>query len=1397
MQRFQLVETLPARKFQLTKDPTFWQADSLEIAISDHPFLLEMVLGLIESFGIRIKFRVSALVATKRDENHTLTAVDRTSIDGEFESWTYFSLSNIDDEIREKFHSILEKNLTDLQQMVADFPAQKLAVESTLTDARFHEDRSWLLDNLIWMGLAKIDKAGQLTEPLGILKNSSLQNQILLWFQDTSPQFQAGITVYESKIANEVQRRKPLLILTIASDAAASHRLVVVGSFASKGELSQRFSIPQIKRKIEEIAAELRIRVRSHYWRELYRLSQLVPLGLLFTRPVSFWKEWFGFLLERQNQDVAAYTTLLDPIYGGCWLIRTVFDGGEVAAALRSFCKKNQIERRSVIHRHNEGIQYEFLWLVNKDGGESIQQLLLEHNGRLLRSYSDRLLSLIADRYSDMQVIRERSGMILGTLTDDAQLHLTPAQYFEGLLILEKQTESFQVQYQSDPLPGFHVFSRTAKLLSEMTPAFDSCGIPIMHVIRLQFEIAGEKVYRYIFFVVDPLPDDQAVTLCEVLSGILNGQTTVDLTNRLVRRPEFHLRRLILLKALLACLYQMDRSFSRTFLMNTMVNHSDLTLAMLQYIEATFSNDDPEIRQKEQATFIAKIDEQITNLRTLREREAGTELKELVFAIVRTNALLDEPDVSFKIESRRLSFISEPRPMFEIFVYSLDFEGVHLRFGPVSRGGIRWSNRNDDFRVEIVGLVHTQRIKNTIIVPEGSKGGFILKTDVLTGRAAYRRFMSALLRVTDNYLGGAEVRPQGLVCLDPFDPYLVVAADRGTAKFSDTANEVSNSQSFWVGDAFASGGSNGYDHKELGITAKGTWESVKAHFAELNINPEKDLIRCVGIGGMSGDVFGNGMLLSDRIKLIAAFNHRYIFLDPNPDPDTSFKERKRLFEAGLSWESYSKELLSEGGDIVEKDRADLVVSSQVRAALGIKKEKITGDELIKSILCADVDLLWNGGIGTYVKSSKERNEQIGDQSNDSVRVNGCDLKAKVIGEGGNLGFSMQGRYEAAKAGVRLNTDAVDNSGGVDMSDHEVNLKILLKDMLSRGLVASNDARNKIIRDLEPIMIEQVLNNNRLINRCIKMEQIRLRQDSSTLPLWLAELREFGAFENHQLPDDIRTLYSPLIGNLVGWSKLYYLSNIVIDGSSDQYLPFIIDRFRGIPVDDDVLTNCVKNHPLCDAIAKTEVINHIVHHSGPTFLFRMQHQLGLSLEEIIEKRLRIERWFDAATLRKQAAVLGVERLFELETMLERALFAVHLVADFDKKPLSSEIKSIQSYDEMLNQARFFLLRLNSGQLDAAIRCMNELHVDELEHAIRLNSVYEITEMRFQGRMLLQLERIRTLAVDEQVDGHSMTHLMKSMKEARRLIEEHSGGASIALFEHFGEILEKQLSPTQQA
>jgi len=603
-----------------------------------------------------------------------------------------------------------------------------------------------------------------------------------------------------------------------------------------------------------------------------------------------------------------------------------------------------------------------------------------------------------------------------------------------------------------------------------------------------------------------------------------------------------------------------------------------------------------------------------------------------------------------------------PRPKFEIWVYSPQVEGVHLRFGSVARGGLRWSDRREDFRTEVLGLVKAQAVKNAVIVPVGAKGGFVPKrlpdpsvdreAWLAEGIASYTTFISALLDITDNRVDGGIVPPRDVVRHDSDDPYLVVAADKGTATFSDIANGVAKKYGFWLGDAFASGGSVGYDHKAMGITARGAWESVKRHFRDLGLDTQTQDFTVVGIGDMSGDVFGNGMLLSEHIRLVAAFDHRHIFLDPEPEPAASYAERRRLFDLPRSsWADYDASLISPGGGVHPRSAKSIPITPEVRAVLGLSDDVVhlTPFELMKAILKAPVDLFWNGGIGTYVKAATETSSAAGDKANDAIRIDGQDLRVKVVGEGGNLGLTQLGRVEAAQHGVRLNTDAIDNSAGVDTSDHEVNIKILLDAVVRSGDLTEKQ-RNGLLAEMTDDVAHHVLRDNYEQN--VLLGNARA-QTHSMLPVHKRFIRQLESRDELDrqlefLPSDAEIdrrdavglgLVSPELSVLVAYSKMTLAADLLATSLPEEsyarnlirsYFPEeVVERYDAI----------LEDHPLRREIITTVAVNDIINRGGITFVYRAQEETGATPAEIARAYAVCREVFDLPRFWRRVEHLG--------------------------------------------------------------------------------------------------------------------------------------------------------------
>ncbi len=737
----------------------------------------------------------------------------------------------------------------------------------------------------------------------------------------------------------------------------------------------------------------------------------------------------------------------------------------------------------------------------------------------------------------------------------------------------------------------------------------------------------------------------------EALLAVWQGMVADDRLNALVLTALLTARQIVILRALTAYLKQAGFAPTATTIAQTLSSHPEMATLLVHLFEARF-NPATETREHVVVALSNQIEERLATVKSIQDDSILRTLYTTIQAMLRTNYYVPSASVlSFKFASERVPGLPLPKPYAEIFVYSVRVEGIHLRGGKVARGGIRWSDRHDDFRTEVLGLMKAQMVKNAVIVPVGSKGGFVVKKESPTNREAfqkegvecYKLYLSGLLDITDNIVGGAVTPPSSVVRHDGDDPYLVVAADKGTAKFSDTANSVSKSYGFWLDDAFASGGSAGYDHKEMAITARGGFVSVRRHFREMGIDIDQQSFTCVGIGDMAGDVFGNGMLLAPKMKLVAAFNHAHIFIDPAPDLEASYAERKRLFELPRSsWADYKG--FSAGGGVFERAAKTISLSPEAQIALGLSRQDFTPDELIKAILTAPVDLLWNGGIGTYVKAESETHDQVGDRANNNVRVNGAELRAKVVGEGGNLGFTQKGRIEYARTGGRINTDAIDNSGGVDCSDHEVNIKIALARAVSSGKLSLPD-RNALLKGMTDEVAKLVLKDNALQTKAISVEEFSAPALLGSHARLIRTLEASGLLKRsiEYLPADAeiaalehanRGLTRPELAVLLAYSKIA-LYRAIIDSPLPDDPYFAVDLVRYFP--EAMKTNYadeIARHPLKRDIIATVATNSLVNRAGVTFYFDIAEDTGLGVHAIVGAYTLVRDAYSLRTLWEQ-------------------------------------------------------------------------------------------------------------------------------------------------------------------
>lgn len=766
----------------------------------------------------------------------------------------------------------------------------------------------------------------------------------------------------------------------------------------------------------------------------------------------------------------------------------------------------------------------------------------------------------------------------------------------------------------------------TFKLYSQGNPVILSDVIPILE--NLGMRVLGEHPYRVQrrdgehFGVSDFTVECHSCCrdadlekakplLQEAFREIWNGFAENDDFNQLIMAAGLGWREVALLRAYSRYIKQIRFGFSQPFIADTLVRHLNITSMLVVYFNARF---DPDIPAETREVMAGRIEGDILGaleaVESLDDDRILRRFYVLIKATLRTNYYQRQHGgqikgyLSFKLDPAAIPDIPKPCPRFEVFVYSPRVEGVHLRAGPVARGGLRWSDRVEDYRTEILGLVKAQQVKNSVIVPVGAKGGFIVKQPPRDGSredlraegiACYQTFIRGLLDLTDNLEGGVVVPPPDVVRHDDDDTYLVVAADKGTATFSDIANRLSEEYGFWLGDAFASGGSEGYDHKKMGITARGAWESVKRHFLEQGLDTQKDEFTVIGIGDMAGDVFGNGMLLSDRIRLVGAFNHQHIFIDPQPDASASFAERQRLFQMpGSSWADYDTRLISEGGGVFPRSMKSIPLSPQMRAVLNVEAGQLSPNELISALLRAPVDMLWNGGIGTYVKARDESHEDVGDKSNDGLRINCDQLRCRVLGEGGNLGVTQLGRIGFARTGGAANSDFIDNAGGVDCSDHEVNIKILLNDLVQQGRLTL-DERNRMLRAMTPEVADLVLTNNYRQAMALSLAQSGVVASMDEYERLMRRLEAEGKLDRalEFLPEDDELQQALITAPIVHDDRFVSALHSAFPASLLEAFPEAIDA-----------------HPLRAEISATQIANDIVNRMGITWVDRIRTATGV-------------------------------------------------------------------------------------------------------------------------------------------------------------------------------------------
>ncbi|MEV5982776.1 NAD-glutamate dehydrogenase [Streptomyces sp. NPDC052114] len=1100
-------------------------------------------------------------------------------------------------------------------------------------------------------------------------------------------------------------REHKLLVLTKANSRATVHRpsyldYVGVKKFDAEGNVigERRFlglfssaaytesvrRVPVIRRKVAEVLKGAGFSANSHDGRDLLQILETYPRDELFQTPADELRSIVTSVLYLQERRRLRLYLRKDE-YGRYYsaLVYLPRDRYTTGVRLRIIdILKEELNGASVDFTawNTESILSRIHFVVRVPKGGEVPDLsdtdVERIEGRLVeaaRSWADGFAEALTAECGE-----ERAAELLrrygGAFPEGYKADHTPRAAVADLQHLEQLTQgrkdfALSLYEPVGAAPGerrFKIYRSGAQVsLSAVLPVLQRLGVEVTDERPYELR-CSDRTHAWIYdFGLrmpkspsgngDYLGDDGRERFQEAFAAAWTGAAEVDGFNSLVLRAGLNWRQAMVLRAYAKYLRQAGSTFSQDYMEDTLRNNVHTTRLLVSLFEARMSPDHQRAGNELTDGLLEELDGALDQVASLDEDRILRSFLTVIKATLRTNffqaAEGGKPHnyVSMKFDPQAIPDLPAPRPAYEIWVYSPRVEGVHLRFGKVARGGLRWSDRREDFRTEILGLVKAQMVKNTVIVPVGAKGGFVAKqlpdpsvdrdAWLAEGVACYKTFISALLDITDNLVAGEVVPPSDVVRHDEDDTYLVVAADKGTATFSDIANKVAEDYDFWLGDAFASGGSAGYDHKGMGITARGAWESVKRHFRELGTDTQSEDFTVVGVGDMSGDVFGNGMLLSEHIRLVAAFDHRHIFIDPRPDAATSYAERRRLFELPRSsWADYNKDLLSAGGGIFPRSAKAIQLNAHIREALGIETgvAKMTPADLMKAILQSPVDLLWNGGIGTYVKSSAESNADVGDKANDAIRVDGQELRVKVVGEGGNLGLTQLGRIEFAREGGRINTDAIDNSAGVDTSDHEVNIKILLNAVVANGDMTVKQ-RNKLLAEMTDEVGHLVLRNNYAQNTALANAVF---QSSSLLHAHQRFMRRLGK-QGHLdrglefLPNDRqirellnsgRGLSQPELAVLLAYTKITAADELIQTTlPDDPYLQRLLHAYFPKALHEK-FPEQVDGHALRREIVTTILVNDTVNSGGSTFLHRLREETGASLEEIVRAQLAAREIF---------------------------------------------------------------------------------------------------------------------------------------------------------------------------
>jgi glutamate dehydrogenase len=1315
----------------------------IELVHQDISFIVDSLRMELNRLGITVHQMIHVPLVFKR-KNKGITSVNAVSHEEKSQAAESAMLIEIDRQVSakelNKIHQNIERVLSDVRTVVTDWKPMKAKLKavideinmkslSHLPEKELKESKDflqWILhDHFTLMAYREFnlvrDKNGAMVvatddDVLGIKKGVQAENDSF------------ALAHLPKEAEEDLFSNQSLLIINKSSTVSTVHRpahidYIAVKKFNDSGEVigGYRFyglfsaaaynlrarDIPMLSNKIEEVMKGATIAPRSHDAKALLNILETYPRDELFQIKVSqLIEQGVGILHMQERQVIRLF---MRPDSFGRFFSCLVYCPREkyntklrlsFARILKEALGSEEEPKfttyfsESTLARTHFTVRVPSTELVKYDA-KQIELDLMESG----RSWDDSLTEELISEYgsSDGRVLAMRYAEAFPPGYKEESLVHTAILDIKHLEQLSEERQISMLLYRPQEEREGHIrfklfHYKTPTPLSDVLPMLENMGLKVIGETPYKVDPTDSETCWIMDFSMMPAGsqekdlDSIKDKFQEAFAQVWSNAAENDGFNRLVLSAELNWRETAMLRAYAKYMWQIGFTFSQSYIEETLANYPQIARDIVKLFKAKF---DPSIKRNPANVekITAQLKGSLEQVANLDEDRILTRYLELMSATLRTNfyqkdkAGKQKSYISFKLASRKIPDIPLPAPMFEIFVYSPRVEGVHLRGGKVARGGLRWSDRREDFRTEVLGLVKSQQVKNSVIVPVGSKGGFVCKqlpTDggrdafMAEGISCYKIFISGLLDITDNIVDNKVIPPKHVIRLDEDDPYLVVAADKGTATFSDIANSISEEYGFWLGDAFASGGSVGYDHKKMGITARGAWESVKRHFREIGVDCQSNDFTCVGIGDMAGDVFGNGMLLSKHTLLLGAFNHMHIFIDPKPDASKSYKERKRLFELPRSsWEDYNTKLISKGGGIFSRSAKSIALSVEMQKLLSTKKKSLTPNELIQTLLKMPFDLLWNGGIGTYVKSKSESNLDVGDRANDGLRINGADLRCKIVGEGGNLGLTQLGRIEFMQKGGRANTDFIDNAGGVNCSDNEVNIKIMLNAIVNEGDMTSKQ-RNKLLLDMTDDVAEIVLQDNYKQCQSISITETRAAAMVKEHMRFIHALEKDGALDRalEFIPSDDEMLERRAkkqgltrgeLSVLTAYGKMVMKEDLVTPEITEDpyhqqvlvnYFPRLIrEKYR----------KYMPNHRLKGEIIAMQIANDMVNYMGANFAFRMYDETGADPADIAscfvmskEVFRIVDLWEQIESLdNKVPAEIQLDMMFQSQRLIRRA------------------------------------------------------------------------------------------------------------------------------------------------